>query len=60
MPASIFSPDGKNFCKFMTLDFPKPMFFTEFHPGMVVDTIFFQNWHLALGHAQPGAGTGLV
>ena len=35
MSASIFSPDGKNFCKFMTPNFPKPMFWGRIHPGLV-------------------------
>ena len=32
----------------MTPHFPKPRFFAKFHPGMVVDILFFQKWHLAL------------
>ena len=31
----MFSPDGKNFCQFMTPNFPKPMFLPHFHPGLV-------------------------
>ena len=44
----------------MAPHFSKPSFLAEFHPGMVVDILFFQKWHLALGHAQPGPGTGPV
>ena len=50
MKVSIFSPDGKNFCQFMTPNVPKPRFLTQFHPGM--DILFFQKWHLALGPTQ--------
>ena len=35
MSASIFSPHGKNFCKFMTPNFPKPMFFGQIQLGLV-------------------------
>ena len=31
----IFSPDGKNFCQFMTPNVPKPMFFAQINPGLV-------------------------
>ena len=49
MSAWIFSPDGKDFCQFMTPNFPKPMFLAHFHPGLV--GIFFlpQHGNLALG-----------
>ena len=74
MTASIFIPDGKNFCQFMTPHFPKPSFFAQFHLGMVV--IFFlpkmapgpgpgPTWtrhgpNLDQGQAQPGPGTGPI
>ena len=35
MSASIFSPNGNNFCKFMTPNFPKPMFLDQIHLGLV-------------------------
>ena len=57
MTASIFSPDDKNFCQFMTPNLPKPRFWAQFHLGMGVTFFFFQKWHLALGRAQPGPGT---
>ena len=37
----IFSPDGKNFCQFMTPNVPKPMFFTQIHPGLVGALAFY-------------------
>ena len=44
MSASVFSPDGNIFCKFMTPNFPKPMFFGQSNPGVNgdVDFLFFQ------------------
>ena len=44
----------------MAPHFSKPRFWAKFHLGMVVDILFFQKWHLAQGHAQPGPGTGPV
>ena len=40
MSASISSPDGKNFCQFMTSGFPKPKFLAQIHPGLV-GALFF-------------------
>ena len=72
MSASIFSPDDKNFCQFMTPNLPKPSFGAQFHLGMTV--IFFlpkkapgpgpgPTWtrhgpNLDQAQAQPGPGTG--
>ena len=40
--AFIFSPDGKNFCEFMTPNVPKPRFLAQFHPGLVgALTVYF-------------------
>ena len=39
----------------MAPHFSKPCFGAEFHPGMVVHVLFFQKWHLALGHAHAGS-----
>ena len=70
MSASIFSPDGKNFCQFMTPHSPKPRFWTKFHLGMVVVVFDLPpdpgpgpTWtrdilNLDQGRAQPGPGTG--
>ena len=41
MKVSIFSPDGKNFCQFMTPHFPKPRFLAQFHLGLVGALIFY-------------------
>ena len=41
MSASIFSPDGKNFCKFMTPIFPKAMFLAQICPGLVGTLTFY-------------------
>ena len=56
----MFSPDGKDFCQFMTPNFPKPMFLAHFHPGLVGMFFFYPNMvpgprpvALALGQAQP-------
>ena len=57
MNFSMFSPNDKNFCQFMTPHFPKPRFvgpIPHWHAG----DFFLQKWHLALGEAQPGPGTG--
>ena len=45
MKVSIFSPDGKNFCQFMTPNVPKPRCLAQFHPGLLggVGFLFFQN-----------------
>ena len=45
----IFSPDGKDFCQFMTPNFPKPMFLTHFHLRLVGIFFSIPTWHLALG-----------
>ena len=64
----IFSPDGQDFCQFMTPNFPKPMFLAHFHPGLVGTFFFYPNmapgpWPLAqalaLGQAQLGPGMRL-
>ena len=72
MSASIFSPDGKNFCKFMTPNFPKPMFLGQIHLGLVGTLLlcFFQEMtsgplgplreHLDLFGAHLGPRSGLV
>ena len=41
MSASVFSPDGKNFWEFMSLNFPKPMFWAHFHPELVGTLTFW-------------------
>ena len=49
MKCSSFSPDGKNFCQFMTPNFPKPMFLTQISPGLAGISFSIPTWHLALG-----------
>ena len=46
---SSFSLDGKDFCQFMTPNFPKPMFLAEISPGLVGIFFSITTWHLALG-----------
>ena len=70
MSASIFSPDGKNFCQFMTPHSPKPRFWAKFHLGMVVVVFDLPpdpgpgpTWtrhgpNLDQARAQPGPRTG--
>ena len=41
MKVFIFSPDGKNFCQFMTPNVPKPMFLAQIHPGLVGALAFY-------------------
>ena len=48
MKVSIFSPDGKNFCQFMTPNVPKPMFLAQIHPGGNGDVGFLYSQNLTL------------
>ena len=41
MSVSIFSPDGKTFCQFMTPNVLKPRFLAQFHPGLLGALAFY-------------------
>ena len=58
MKFSSFSPDGKNFCQFMTPNVPKPMFLAHFHPGLVgtLAFFFFPKSDIWASGTGPGAG----
>ena len=62
MSASIFSPDGNLFCKFMTPNFPKPTFLGQIHPGLVgtLTFCFSKNdiWALSPLKGAPGPVRG--
>ena len=62
MKVSIFSPDGKNFCQFMTPNVPKPMFLAQFHPGLVGRWLFIfpktDIWALGALKGPPGSTFG--
>ena len=45
----IFRPDGKDFCQFMTPNFPKPMFLTQISPGLVGIFFYYPNMASGLG-----------
>ena len=66
MNALSFSPDGKDFCQFMTPNLVQPHVFGPFPPGAGGDIFFYPNMApgpgpvaLPPGRAQPGPGTGL-
>ena len=40
----IFSPDGQDYCQFMTPNFPKPIFLNHLHIGLV-EIYFFLSQH---------------
>ena len=58
MPFFIFSPDGKDFCQFMTPNFPKPMFLTQINPGLVVALDFYIPRNGTIGIFKPWVTEG--